>query len=95
MLDPFGGSGTTLAVAKKLGRRFIGFELSKNYVTKVQKRLEETKQGDALWGAEEPKVSAPSTANGRKLGTVEHTGKRRSKAKARSAEAVEVLSDSD
>lgn len=95
VLDPFGGSGTTLAVAKKLGRRFIGFELSKNYANKVQKRLEEIKQGDALSGAEEPKVSAPSTANGRKLGTVEHTGKRRSKAKARSAEAVEVLSDSD
>jgi site-specific DNA-methyltransferase (adenine-specific) len=61
VLDPFGGSGTTLAVAKKLGRRFIGFELSKNYFSQVEKRLAEAKAGDALSGAEEPKVSAPAT----------------------------------
>lgn len=68
VLDPFGGSGTTLAVAKKLGRRFIGFELSENYAGMIQKRLDETKLGDLLSGSEEPKVSAPSTAKGRKLG---------------------------
>jgi site-specific DNA-methyltransferase (adenine-specific) len=64
VLDPFGGSGTTLAVAKKLGRHFLGFELSENYAKKIEKRLAEAKLGDALWGAKEPKVSAPPTAQG-------------------------------
>ena len=32
VLDPFGGSGTTLAVAKKLHRNYIGFELSTEYI---------------------------------------------------------------
>jgi DNA modification methylase len=67
VLDPFAGSGTTLVVAKKLGRRWIGFELSQNYVTKVQARLERALEGEPLEGAEEPKVSAPSTANGKRI----------------------------
>ena len=40
VLDPFGGSGTTLAVAKKLGRRYLGFELSKQYAEQAQERLQ-------------------------------------------------------
>jgi site-specific DNA-methyltransferase (adenine-specific) len=67
MLEPFAGSGTTLIVAKKLGRRFVGFELSESYAAKVQERLKETKAGDALAGAENPLASAPTTANGRTL----------------------------
>ena len=67
MLDPFGGSGTTLAVAKKLKRRFVGFELSADYVAKVEKRLASVRPGDPLEGAAEPLASAPSTANGRAL----------------------------
>jgi len=63
ILDPFGGSGTTLAVAKKLGRRYIGFELSQNYAKQIQVRLNATRLGDPLSGADEPKVSAPSTAS--------------------------------
>ncbi|MDM8549259.1 DNA methyltransferase [Desulfobacterales bacterium HSG2] len=31
VLDPFNGAGTTTLVARELGRRFIGFELSENY----------------------------------------------------------------
>jgi len=66
VLDPFGGSGTTLAVAKKLGRKFIGFELSKNYAAQIQSRLDAISVGDALSGAEEPRVSAPTTKKGKK-----------------------------
>lgn len=66
VLDPFGGSGTTLAVAKKLGRRFVGFELSKTYVKKIEERLSGIKAGDALAGAEKPEQSAPKTKNGRR-----------------------------
>lgn len=61
VLDPFGGSGTTLAVAKKLGRRWLGFEMSKEYAARIKKRLASIQAGDPLEGASEPTVSAPAT----------------------------------
>lgn len=67
VLDPFGGSGTTLAVAKKLGRRWIGFELSTEYVAKVQARLESIQAGQSLNGPEDPLTSAPRTTAGKRL----------------------------
>ncbi|HKI17757.1 MAG TPA: site-specific DNA-methyltransferase, partial [Isosphaeraceae bacterium] len=54
VLDPFGGSGTTLAVAKKLDRRFIGFELSPDYAAAIQARLDATKPGQPLDGGADP-----------------------------------------
>jgi site-specific DNA-methyltransferase (adenine-specific) len=67
VLDPFAGSGTTLAVAKKLGRRWIGCELSADYVRAATARLKSIQEGEALDGPADPIASAPSTANGRKL----------------------------
>ena len=67
VLDPFGGSGTTLAVAKKLNRKFIGFELSTDYATKVEQRLASINPGDPLVGPENAALSAPRTKAGRKL----------------------------
>jgi DNA modification methylase len=72
ILDPFGGSGTTLVVAKKLDRRFIGFELSKNYAKQTQARLKSTNTGDPLSGPENPMATmAPPTAKGRRLDEVQ------------------------
>src|SRR5438105_2411964 len=68
VLDPFAGSGTTLVVAKKLARRWLGFELSSNYADQVRARLAAIAEGDPLVGAEDPVTSAPSTAEGKRLG---------------------------
>jgi site-specific DNA-methyltransferase (adenine-specific) len=67
VLDPFGGSGTTLAVARKLGRRFLGFELSEQYAARIDQRLAAIRPGDPLDGAPEPLKSVPATKNGRRL----------------------------
>ena len=66
VVDPFGGSGTTLAVAKKLDRRYLGFELSDDYVLAINTRLDGIAVGDDLAGSPEPQVSAPATENGRR-----------------------------
>jgi site-specific DNA-methyltransferase (adenine-specific) len=39
VLDPFAGSGTTLAVAKRLGRHYLGIELSADYADRIRTRL--------------------------------------------------------
>lgn len=67
VLDPFSGSGTTCAVAKKLRRRYIGIEMSKKYHTTSLRRLGEvavvriqekekkkdkTKEGDGMMVAD-------------------------------------------
>jgi len=75
VLDPFSGSATTLVVAEKLGRNYLGFELSEEYVKRGQARLENVAVGDRLEGAPEPLVSAPLTREGKSL--VDAPGKKR------------------
>ncbi len=67
VLDPFAGSGTTLAVARKLGRRWMGFEVSQTYVEQSRRRLKALRPGDPLEGPPDPISSAPATI--RDLGT--------------------------
>lgn len=43
VLDPFMGSGQTALAALKAGRRFIGFESVKEYVTLANSRIEQAK----------------------------------------------------
>ena len=40
VFDPFNGSGTTTAVAKKLGRHHLGVEIDETYCCLAQKRLD-------------------------------------------------------
>lgn len=42
VLDPFAGSGTTLLVARQLGMRAIGFEISADYCERAVERLSST-----------------------------------------------------
>lgn len=39
VLDPFAGSGTTLAVAQRLGRRYIGFDIRESQIELCRRRL--------------------------------------------------------
>ncbi len=85
VLDPFFGTGTTGAVAKRLGRRFIGIEREGVYVEAAQERIAAALPLDesALKTMQAPKA-APRVAFGQLVengylapGTVLTDGKRR------------------
>jgi len=50
IFDPFLGSGTTAVVATKLGRRFCGIELNKEYCCWTLKRLQASKSDPTIQG---------------------------------------------
>ncbi len=63
VLDPFLGTGTTAAVAKRLGRHYIGIERDPEYLNAARKRLSETP-----WNAADEKwLQAGSPRRGRQV----------------------------
>jgi hypothetical protein len=49
VLDPFAGSGTTLAVAAELGRSGVGCELNPEYAKLAKQRITEVKDSIGLF----------------------------------------------
>jgi len=63
VVDPFCGTGTTAVVAKKMQRRYLTFDVSRKFAKTASERLDNTKEGDPIWGNEEGSVKMPATAN--------------------------------
>jgi DNA modification methylase len=62
VLDPFSGSGTTAAVAKRLGRKYIAFDREEFYVQIAKDRLEKIKPVEKQlleYGIERKKPKVP------------------------------------
>ena len=62
VLDPFFGSGTTGAVAKQLGRDYIGIDEDKTYIKHATKRIAET---EAI--SEEDVLNTPSKREAKRI----------------------------
>jgi site-specific DNA-methyltransferase (adenine-specific) len=89
VFDPFSGSASTSVVAKKLHRNYLAFELSDEYTTKGQERIDAVQPGDPLDGAEEPKISAPVTYPVRPKGRKRSSQKQGHKNSQRSDQSFE------
>tara|TARA_R110002033_G_scaffold14638_1_gene42470 strand:- start:2259 stop:2996 length:738 start_codon:yes stop_codon:yes gene_type:complete len=55
VLDPFVGTGTTCSVAKSMGRRFIGIDISQKYLDFAQTNLSAAQQFEPLMIVGRPK----------------------------------------
>ena len=70
VLDPFSGSASTLIVAHKLDRQWVGFDVSEDYRQRGLERLAATSVGQPLDGSADPLASAPATpSNGKRART--------------------------
>jgi modification methylase len=98
VLDPFFGSGTTGAVAKRLGRHFVGIERDQTYIDAAQERIDRIKpladmDLSVLTGKRaEPRVAFVSLLDSGliKPGAVLHDIKRRWQARVRADGTVAV-----
>ncbi|HEX8309233.1 MAG TPA: site-specific DNA-methyltransferase [Allosphingosinicella sp.] len=98
VLDPFFGTGTTGAVARRLGRHWIGIEREKRYVRVARERIDSTLELDeSAMKTMASKRSAPRVPFGTLLeigmiqpGTVLTDSKRRWQAQVRADASVEM-----
>ncbi len=63
VLDPFMGSGTTAIAALQAGRRFVGYEVSEEYIDLAHRRLSSIPQFFTLCGPDGQIVVEPRDAN--------------------------------
>ncbi len=78
VMDPFSGSGTTCTVAARMGRKYLGFDISADYVANAKQRI-----ADTLAGRRETTDIAENPAelrSGRKVGGRGGRKRRRKKA---------------
>ena len=54
MLDPFMGSGTTAVAARRLGRRFIGFEAADDFHKAANQRLHDEDSREEMRDRSQP-----------------------------------------
>ncbi|MGZ8287103.1 MAG: DNA methyltransferase [Allosphingosinicella sp.] len=98
VLDPFFGTGTTGAVARRLGRRWIGIEREKRYVRVARERIDSTLELDeSAMKTMASKRSAPRVPFGTLLeigmiqpGTMLTDTKRRWQARVRADASIEM-----
>ncbi len=96
VLDPFCGTGTTGAVAKRLSRRFVGCERDPNYAKAAEKRIAETELLEAptlapfVTAREAPRVAFATLVERRLVtpGAILTDAKRRHKALVRADGAL-------
>ncbi len=101
VLDPFFGVGSTGAVAKKMGRRYIGIEREASYATVAEKRLAEIAPYEANANAfTMPRRAAPRVPFGTLVersmirpGTTLHSANRRHSAMVRADGTLETGKD--
>ncbi|MEA3272041.1 MAG: site-specific DNA-methyltransferase [Patescibacteria group bacterium] len=48
VIDPYGGSGTTLVAAKMLGHEYLGIDISKEYIKLAENRLQNYENEDSF-----------------------------------------------
>jgi modification methylase len=101
VLDPFFGTGTTGAVAKKLGRHFIGIEREDDYIEAAQARIDSISTGEGVaLKVSTGKRAAPRVPFGSlienglmEVGTILSDSKRRWQAVVRADGSLQVMGD--